>query len=210
MTSYDEYNDFELLYLTCSENEEAYDILYKKYKHSVEIKAKKALRLVRGKGLDLNDLIQEGMIGLSEAIRDFKTQKDVKFSTFANMCIERQINSAITKANRIKHKSLNESLSLDDKITNYDKPLIDKVIDEKENDPSKYLINLETQKEFYEMLEKQLTSFELDVLSLRLKNYDYKEIALKLNKSYKSVDSALQRIKKKLRLILKDDYLGKI
>ena len=82
MTLYKEYNDFELLYLTCSEDEEAYDILYNKYKPIVEIKAKKYLRYGQGKGLDINDLIQEGMIGFSEAIRDFKTQKDVKFSTF--------------------------------------------------------------------------------------------------------------------------------
>ena len=119
MVSYKDYNDFELLYLTCSENEEAYNILYNKYRPIVEIKSKKCLPFVQGRGLDLNDLVQEGMIGLSEAIRDFKTQKGVKFSTFANMCIERQINSAITKANRLKHRSLNESLSLVDILTSY-------------------------------------------------------------------------------------------
>lgn len=200
----DEYNDFELLYLTCGESEEAYDILYSKYKPIVEIKAKKCLRFIKGRGLDLNDLIQEGMIGLSEAIRDFKTQKEVKFSTFANMCIERQINSAITKANRIKHRSLNESLSLDDKVTNDDKSLMETVFDSKDSDPSNYLVDMETKNEFYEKVEKKLTPFELEVLYLRLKNFDYKEIAAKLNKSYKSIDSALQRIKSKLRLIFKD------
>lgn len=201
MVSYQDYNDFELLYLTCTECEEAYDILYNKYKPLVEIKAKKYLRFAQNKGLDLNDLIQEGMIGLSEAIRDFKTQKDVKFSTFANVCIERQINSAITKANRMKHRSLNESLSLDDKATDDDKSLIETILDTKESDPSEYLINLETKQEFYEELSKNLTPFELDVLMLRMKNFDYKEIASQLDKSYKSIDSALQRIKSKLRVI---------
>lgn len=201
MALYDDYNDFELLYLICSENEEAYDILYNKYKPIVEIKAKKYLRYAQGKGLDLNDLVQEGMIGLSESIRDFKTRKDVKFSTFANMCIERQINSAIKKASRIKHKSLNESLSLDDKVTDDDKSLIETITDSKDQDPSNYLIDMETKEEFYATVKKQLTPFELDVLSLRLKNFDYKEIATKLDKSYKSIDSALQRIKTKLRLV---------
>lgn len=199
MVSYDEYNDFELLYLTCAENEEAYNILYNKYKPLVEIKAKKYLRFAQNKGLDFNDLMQEGMIGLSEAIRDFKTQKDVKFSTFANICIERQINSAITKANRMKHRSLNESLSLDEKLTDDDKSLIETILDTKELDPSEYVIDLETKKEFYEEVKKNLTAFELQVLMLRMKNYNYKEIATKLNKSYKSVDSALQRIKNKLK-----------
>lgn len=199
----EEYNDFELLYLTCGESEEAYDILYSKYKPLVEIKAKKYIRYGQSRGLDMNDLSQEGMIGLAEAIRDFKTHKDVKFSTFANMCIERQINSAITKANRIKHRSLNESLSLDDKVTDDNKPLIDTVSDSKDSDPSSYLVDLETKREFYEKVEDKLTPFELDVLYLRLKNFDYKEIALQLNKSYKSIDSALQRIKNKLRSIFK-------
>jgi RNA polymerase sporulation-specific sigma factor len=207
MALYDEYNDFELLYLTCGESEEAYDILYAKYKHSVEIKAKKYLRYGKSRGLDLNDLIQEGLIGLSEAIRDFKTQKEVKFSTFANMCIERQINSAITKANRIKHRSLNESLSLDDKVTDDDKSLMDTVFDVKDTDPSNYLVALESKEEFYEKVEKELTPLELKVLYLRLKNLNYNEIARKLNKSYKSVDSAIQRIKNKLRLVFKDKKL---
>jgi RNA polymerase sporulation-specific sigma factor len=205
MVLYEEYNDFELLYLTCSENEEAYDILYNKYKPLVEIKARKYLKYGKSRGLDLNDLIQEGMIGFSEAIRDFKTQKDVKFSTFANMCIERQINSAITKANRVKHKLLNESLSLDDKASDSDKPLMDIIFDTKESDPINYVVLLEEKQELYGKLRETLTPLVLEVLTLRLKDFDYKEIALRLNKSYKSIDSALQRVKHKLRIIFNNN-----
>jgi RNA polymerase sporulation-specific sigma factor len=202
MVSYEEYNDFELLYLTCSENEAAYDMLYKKYKPLVEIKAKKQLYCVKNRGLDLNDLVQEGMIGLSEAIRDFKTQKDVKFSTFANMCIERQINTAITKANRDKHRLLNESLSLDDKVSDGDKALIDTIFDKRDSDPSNYIVSMESKQEMYSKISSMLTPFEMEVLSLRLKSFDYKEIATRLNKSYKSIDSATQRIKAKLKSLL--------
>jgi RNA polymerase sporulation-specific sigma factor len=163
------------------------------------MKAKKYLRYGKSRGLDLNDLVQEGLIGLSEAIRDFKTQKEVKFSTFANMCIEKQINSAITKANRAKHRLLNESLSLDDKGTEDDKSLIETIYDPNESDPSDYLVDLENRQEFYNKLKDELTPLEMEVLSLRLKNFDYKEIALKLNKSYKSIDSALQRVKNKIK-----------
>lgn len=205
MTSYEDYNDYELLYLTCSDIEEAYDILYSKYKPLVEMKAKKYLNYGKSRGLDLNDLIQEGMIGLSEAIRDFKTKKNVKFSTFANMCIERQINSATTKSNRKKHRLLNESLSLDDKVTDDDKSLIETILDKKEKDPSSYLIDLEEKKELNQKLVKNLTPLELKVLDLRLKNFDYKEIASKLGRSYKSVDSALQRVKSKLKVIFSEE-----
>lgn len=202
MAIYQEYNDFELLYLTCEENEEAYNVLYDKYKPIVEIKAKKYLNYAKSKGLELSDLLQEGMIGLSEAIRDFKTQKDVKFSTFASICIERQINSAITKSNRLKHRSLNESLSLDgSRSSDDDKPLIDIMFDKKNDDPSNRLVDLESKQELYDKISSKLTPLELQVLDMRLKNYNYKEIAIKLGRSYKSIDTALQRIKTKLKLI---------
>jgi DNA-directed RNA polymerase specialized sigma24 family protein len=120
------------------------------------------------------------------------------------MCIERQINSAIIKANRIKYRSLNESLSLDEKTTNDDRPLIETVYSLRDVDPIKYLLNLETQNEFYDKVKDVLSPFELEILNLRIMNFEYKEIATKLNKSYKSIDSGLQRIKNKLRLIFKD------
>jgi RNA polymerase sporulation-specific sigma factor len=204
MLEYKYYNDFELLYLICEQSEEANEILYKKYKPIVEMKAKKYARYIKNKGLEYNDLIQEGMIGLSEAIRDFKTQKDVKFATFANLCIERQINSAIIKANRKKHSVLNESLSLDDTLTEIDRSLFEMVPNKKDNDPFNYLIDAESQEERNNQIISLLTPFEKQVFDLKTANYDYKEIANKLSKSYKSIDSAIQRIKNKLRKILDD------
>ena len=205
MLKYKDYNDFELLYLICEQSEDAHEILYKKYQPVVEMKASKYLKYAASKGLDYNDLIQEGMIGLSEAVRDFKTQKDVKFSTFANLCIERQINTAIIKANRKKHKLLNESLSLDNTPNETDRSLMESIFDKKESDPGNYLIDLETELETYNMIVGLLTPFEKEIFDLKLKNFDYKEIADKLSKSYKSIDSALQRIKKKMRDIMKNN-----
>ncbi len=202
MIDYKNYNDFELHYLACQENEEAYDIIYQKYRPLVESKARQQLKYVRNKGLDFNDLVQEGMIGLSEAIRDFKTQKDVKFSTFATLCIERQIKSAIVKANRLKHKSLNESLSLDDRTSDDDKSLLETTFDTKEDDPMTYLSNIESEKELYDRIIDILTPLEQAVFKLKIANYDYKEIAKKLKKSYKSVDSTLQRIRIKIKAII--------
>lgn len=204
MVEYKKYNDFELLYLICEQSEEANEILYKKYKPIAELKAKKYLKYAQNLGLDYNDLIQEGMIGLSEAIRDFKVKKDVKFSTFASLCIERQINTAITRASRKKHKLLNESLSLDDTPKDTDRSLMESIFADKDTDPSSYLVDVETKKEIYNKIIMVLTPFEREVFELKVHNFDYNEIAQKLGKSYKSVDSALQRIKTKLRKILED------
>lgn len=200
--NYKDYNDFELLYLVCEQNEEAYEILYNKYKPIVELKAKKYLKYAATKGLDYNDLIQEGMIGLSEAINDFKVQKDVKFSTFASLCIDRQISSAVLAANRKKHMVLNDSISLDDKVINNTKSLLEIIFDKKDSDPSEYIVSLETETETYNMIMKELTPFEKEVFDLKLKNFSYKEITEILGKSYKSIDSALQRIKGKLKKII--------
>ena len=88
---YKDHNDYELLYLVSENNEDAKEIFFDKYKSIVELKAKKLYPYVMNKGYELNDLIQEGMIGLSQAINDYKEQKNVQFSTFASICIERQI-----------------------------------------------------------------------------------------------------------------------
>lgn len=200
--NYEDYNDFELLYLICEQNEDAYNILYNKYKPIVEMKAKKYYKNAIKKGLDYNDLVQEGMIGLSEAIRDFKIKKDVKFSTFANICIERQIMGAILSANRKKHKILNESLSLEEPLGDRQQTLEAFLSDKSNNDPSNYLIEIENKNETYNKIQKILTPFERQVFDLKLKNFDYKEIAHILGKTYKSIDSALQRIKRKLSKII--------
>ena len=154
---------------------------------------------VGGKGLDYNDLVQEGMIGLSEAIRDYRDDRNAKFSTFANLCIERQIGTALLRANRKKHQILNESLSFDDSFFDNNKPLSDYIPDYKEIDPSDYLIDLESKKEIYGKIIPLLTPLEQQVFELKVCGFNYKEIGLIINKSYKSVDSALQRIKNKIR-----------
>ncbi|MGI6329474.1 MAG: sigma-70 family RNA polymerase sigma factor [Bacilli bacterium] len=199
MMNYKDYNDYELLYLIQDNNERATELLYEKYRFIVELKAKKKVRYAKGKGLDYNDLVQEGMIGLSEAIRDYRDDRNAKFSTFANLCIERQIGSALLRANRKKHQILNESLSLEDSIFDNDKPLSDYIPDQQEIDPGEYLIDLESGKEIYDKISSLLTPLEQQVFELKVCGFNYQEIGLIINKSYKSVDSALQRIKSKIR-----------
>ena len=148
--------------------------------------------------LDLLDLIQEGNIGFNEAIRDFKSRKGVKFITFANLCIERQINGAVLAADRQKHKILNDSISLENTFA-VKKPLIYFLADQKEKDPSNYIIELEQEAELNLIIKQLLTPLEQQVFELKLSNFSYKEIASILGKSYKSIDSTIQRIKNKLK-----------
>lgn len=195
-----DYNDYELLYLISESNEDATNALYDKYKEIVELKTKKYLKYANIRGLDYNDLFQEGMIGLSEAIRDFKNEKDVKFSTFAGLCIERQISSALRRAGRQKHKLLNESVSLD--IDEEDeRPWIESIFDTKDKDPYNQVADHEQINELYRLINDNLTSFEQQVFYLKMGNFDYKEMCELLGKSYKSIDSAMQRIKTKLKKI---------
>ncbi len=198
MLKYKEYNDFELLDLISEQHEQAYHILYNKYYKVIKTKVNKYLKYGSKKGLDHNDLMQEGTIGFNEAIRDFKSRKGVKFTTFANLCIERQINGAVSAADRQKHKLLNDSISLENTFV-INRPLISFLADQKETDPSNYIIELEQEAELKATINKLLTPLEQQVFELKLNNFSYKEIATILGKSYKSIDSTIQRIKNKLK-----------
>lgn len=197
---YKEYDDNELLYLIAEQNEDATNILYEKYKTIVAIKVKKYLRYANKIGLEYSDLYQEGMVGLSEAIEGFKESKETKFSTFANLCIERQIFSVLTKSSRKKHNILNESLSLDN--TYEDNLSLLNFVFDKSSDPGIYIENKERVEELYKKIVNNLTDLENEVFKLKINGFDYKEICEMLNKSYKSVDTALQRVKKKIKKIL--------
>ena len=200
---YKDYNDQELLYLISEGNEDANNILFDKYKPIIDIKLKKYLNFGKKIGLDYNDLFQEGLVGLSEAIVSYKNNKETKFSSFASLCIERQLSSLISSYNRKKYIYLNESCSLDTIIDDKGRTLMDYVFDDK-NDPSIKIENLEYKKNLYKCLNNQLSDFEKSVFELKISGLDHKEISILLNKSYKSVDTALQRIRIKLRKFLKN------
>ena len=198
-----EYNDQELMYLIKENNESALNILYEKYKEVVSVWAKKYAGIGKKIGLEYNDIFQEGMVGLSEAINSYVENKDTRFSSFANMCINRQICSVLIRYGRKKHNALNEAYSLDVAIDDDSKPLLDKLFDDL-SDPSIKLESEEERKCLYNTLYKELTETERQVFDLRVSGFEYKEICIILNKSYKSVDSALQRIKLKVKKVLRD------
>lgn len=201
---YDDYNDQELLYLICESNEDANNILYDKYKKIIDIKVNKYKNLGKRVGLEYNDLFQEGMVGLSEAVRNYKDNKDTKFASFANVCIERQILSVLSSAQRKKHFFLNDSCSLDSSIDDNGRTLLDVLLDDT-FDPSVRVENEEEKKFLYDAIYKEMSDFERNVFDLKVLGLEYKEIAALLDKSYKSIDSALQRIRGKVKKVL-DEY----
>ncbi|MCL2546560.1 MAG: sigma-70 family RNA polymerase sigma factor [Oscillospiraceae bacterium] len=147
-------------------------------------------------GGDNEDLNQEGLLGLLSAIRDYRADGTAAFATYAETCIRNRLASAISKANRLKHTPLNSSLSMD-------VPQLAAVLhDFNVIDPEKWVIEREEGREFAQLLAGMLSSIESRVLQLYCDGYSYREIAAQMNVKSKTVDNAIQRIKKKLRSVL--------
>ena len=196
------YNDNELIYLIYDFNEDANRILHEKYYKIIKIKVAKYRALAKRIGLDTCDLMQEGLLGLEEAINSYRDNKDMKFSSFANMCIERQILSVLNYHSRKKHTFLNDSCSMDVEDEK-GRTMLDYSL-KSDIDPLMMMEKEEEKNSIYDLMTKDLSKLEKEVFELKLNGLDYREIARLLNKSYKSIDSALQRIRVKLKKILNE------
>ena len=178
------------------------DYIISKYKYLV-IRAAKAIYLIGGEN---DDLIQEGMIGLFKAVRDFDTNQETSFYSFAELCISRQMYTAIKLSQRQKHMPLNSYVSLYDiKKSDYDdkqSPLIEQLEIETNSNPEELFLDKERMQMLVEQLNERLSDMERRVLHLHLQGEDYRSIAELLDKSPKSIDNALQRIRQKMRTIL--------
>ena len=202
ISKYDRMTDEQLLCDYKNVNQEIMDYLMVKYKSMVRKKAR-AMYLLGGEN---EDLIQEGMIGLIKAVRDFDVTQKTSFSSFAELCVSRQMYSAIEASNRKKHLPLNSYVSLYEDSEQVGEgrslPLIDTIESSKENDPEVLYFGKEYTEAFAEQLKELLSPLENHVLYLHLMGTDYRTIAELLGKSPKSVDNALQRIKTKAQKIL--------
>ncbi len=193
--NFDELKDEELLSLIKSGNKEALDYLLNKYKELVYMKVSKYFMI----GAERDDIFQEGMIGLYKAIKSYKEEKHNSFKTFANMCIERQLITAIKTSNRQKHMPLNSYLSLNTSTyeEDEDKTLLDVLNNKMVEDP----LDTITKKEYYKTVEnaidKSLSDFEKQVLIKFINGESYVKIAEDLESPVKSIDNAIQRIRKK-------------
>jgi RNA polymerase sporulation-specific sigma factor len=197
--NYKEYNDYEILNYIADADQDAIDLMYKKYEPLIYSISKKMLNCNKNIGLELNDLIQEGMLGLQDAIDTFNTDEETTFYTYAQTCIKRKILSYIISANRIKKKALNEAVSIDFTDDTGENKNIEYLFKNDNINPENILINEETQKELYEIAANKLSKTELQVFELKASGFNYKEIAEILDKTPKQVDNTIQRIKLKLK-----------
>ncbi|MCI5699746.1 MAG: sigma-70 family RNA polymerase sigma factor [Lachnospiraceae bacterium] len=199
MEKYQNSSDEELIRRLRQGESEIEDFLMDKYKNLVKIRAR-AMYLIGG---ETDDLIQEGMIGLFKAIRDYREDRDAAFATFAKLCVERQLYRTIESSNRQKNQPLNTYISLDGESQEEELQRL------WEESPEAIVVDREHTDAMIERIHKALSPFENHVLNLYMNGYTYIQIAEMMDKSPKSIDNALQRIRSKVRDILEPGAIQK-
>lgn len=196
------FSDEELVVLAQQSDDRALDYLLSKY--FVYVRNKSLSYYIVG--ADRDDIIQEGMIGLFKAVRDFSSERGVSFKTFADVCVTRQIITAVKNASRQKHAPLNFYVSLNKSVSDEDEDstLADILGQAKDSNPEEILLKKEKADTLGSEMNRLLSRFELLVLSLYLQGSSYADIGKAIGKDPKSVDNALQRIKKKFEKLSSD------
>ncbi|MFI5359483.1 MAG: RNA polymerase sporulation sigma factor SigH [Halanaerobiales bacterium] len=202
---YSRMSDEELIKLVQNGDKYAEEIIIKRYRNFVLAKSRSYFLV----GADREDIVQEGMIGLFKAIRDYKVERLASFRAFAELCITRQIITAIKAATRQKHQPLNSYVSLNRPIYDEesDRTLLDVLKGGKLLDPEELIVSQETYDLIENQIDEMLSNLERDVLQEYLDGKSYQDIATALDKHVKSVDNALQRVKRKLEVFLKKHNL---
>src|SRR5690625_516312 len=197
---FEELGDEEVVAYARDGDDSALEYLIHKYKNFVRAKARSYFLI----GADREDIIQEGMIGLYKAIRDFRADKLASFRAFAELCITRQIITAIKTATRQKHIPLNSYVSLNKPIYDEesDRTLMDVIHGNKVSDPEELVISREEFLDIEKRMSEFLSELEWKVLMYYLEGKSYQEIADQLGRHVKSIDNALQRVKRKLERYL--------
>ncbi|MEF2575394.1 MAG: RNA polymerase sporulation sigma factor SigH [Eisenbergiella sp.] len=201
MEKYEECTDEELIQSLRDGDGRVMDFLMEKYKGLVRSKAKSMYLL----GADGEDLIQEGMIGLFKAVRDYDAGRDASFFTFADLCISRQMYTAVQASTRKKHAPLNRYVSLSQEAFQEDENggrVVFEPEDSRERNPEELVIARENVELLEKTIEKELSPLEKQVLDLHLTGMGYVQIARVLGRDAKSTDNALQRIRGKLKRAL--------
>lgn len=202
---YEQYTDEELIKIIRDDDKQAQDYLMRKYKNLVRVKARAYFII----GADKEDIIQEGMIGLYKAIRDYNYDKHTTFYFFAELCINRQIITAIKAATRQKHIPLNSYVSLNKPVfeENCERTYIELLSEHKPSNPEELFIGREERQYIEEHMAEKLSELERRVLHFYLQGTSYLEIAAITKKDQKSIDNALQRVKRKVFKILEQKNL---
>ena len=200
---YNNLSDSEIFMLVSEENEEAKDVLFEKYKYIIDIILKKYYYVASRMGVEYKELYSEALVGFSDALANFQDDKDASLATFISLCVNRRVQKVIAKASTIKNKIMQESYSLDHVYEQFGIPLVDMISDNSENDPLNNMAKKESYDELLTNIRKELSESEYEVFTLMVNNMDYNTIALILNKTPKQIDNTMQRIKNKVKEIVK-------
>ena len=200
MAEFDLRSDEDIVEAVREGDSDALEYLINKYRNFVRAKARSYFLI----GADREDIVQEGMIGLYKSIRDYRGDKLTSFKAFAELCVTRQIITAIKTATRQKHIPLNSYVSLDKPIydEDSDRTLLDVICGSRVTDPEELIINKEEFVGLEDKMSEILSDLERKVLMLYLDGRSYQEIAVDLDRHVKSIDNALQRVKRKLERYL--------
>ena len=190
-----QYNDYELVSLAREGNEEAINIIYQKYKPIIVCKSKDAIVTASHHGIEISDIMQEGFIGLEEAINNFSEKDNTSFYTFAVLCINRQIINYLRRTTRGKNRILNEAVAIDE--------VVEKSVKDSFDTEFSFI-----SKDIIEEIKNKLTKFEYKVFKLKVTGYSFEEIANNLDRDIKSIYNTFHRVKEKIKKIMNnDDYL---
>ncbi len=201
---YEQEEDKILLEMVCESNEEVRNSLYEKYELMIKQLVKKYALAAKKLGLEKNDLLQEASVGFTDAINHFDSEKDASFKTFAQLCIERRLQNYLTKHQSQKYKMFQDSLSLD-YVYDEEGSSLKELLGDVHLDPGEKYMEKETKIDFYKEARKILSKSEYEVFLYMLKGLNYIEIANILDKSSKQIDNTIQRIRFKLKSLLKEE-----
>ena len=197
-----DYNDHELIMLISENNDDARNIIYQKYHYIIDIIFKKYYKVALMLSIEPSDLFQDALLGFTDAINSYNEEETASFATFATICVDRRIRSSLRNAKTIKKTALRDTVSLeyeyDDFLT-----LKDLIKDDSSKDPLETISDQEYLNELNDKILASLSDFEKQVYKLLIEDYNYQEIATILNKEPKQIDNTIQRIKNKIKTLLK-------
>lgn len=195
-------NDYELIMLYREEDENAKNILYLKYKFIIDILIKKYQKAIIFLNIDMQEVYSECSVGFSDSLRSYQDDKDSTLPTFITLCVERRLNGLIKKYGRKKYKVIKDAYSLDYFDEKFGRTLLE-VLTDNSYEPLGTIMQEEEYRELLNSIEKDLSKKENEVFQLMLKGFNYRQIAKMLNKTPKQIDNTMQRIKMKIKKILR-------
>lgn len=197
------YTDEQLIELVHENSEEAKTMLFDRYKDKIDFLLRKYTVIAKNLSVDMTDLNQEALVGFTDAILNYDSNKDASVSTFICLCVERKIKKACIKASTNKHRTANEALSLEYFYDDIDASLKE-LIEDSSSDPLNKIAEEEEYEELITKIKSSLTDAEDEVFELLIIGLSYRDIAEILDKETKQIDNAIQRIKTKIRKILEN------